>query len=310
MKTKHSLLTAGMTALFFTVLTNTAPADIQFDTEILSMNLSGGPFPMPLATDPTNLLGDSVDGFGFVDSQVTITASSQRNISPGPQSLGSACGINSQTCPPAPAIDPSALHGTSYLVDSRFDVFFDIVLTDVDSRSGRNYAGQADGASLVFQDVQTANMQSFSSGAVFDQNEESFDLLMPPQPDFYVGFPVDILLGADINSNGTNDKLSFSLLQYGVQSGNRVDQTLITNLLWRHAYDAAGKLEGVIKDVTGTGGVPFAIGAQLPNGQPDPAAFGGRDLVESRLVNPLIPEPSTLLLSLSGLVTLGRKRRW
>ena len=261
---------------------------------------------MPQANDPTNNLGNSINSYGFVNSQVTITASSQRTSNLGPQSLGQTCGINAQTCPPAPTIDPNVLHGTSYLVDSSFDVHFDMQLTDVDSSPGRDYAGQPDGASFILQDVTMLNMQSFSN-AVFDKNEESFDLLMPPQSDVYFGIPVDVPLGADINGNGTNDKLRFTQFLYGVQSGNRLDMTLLTNLLWNHEYDSAALLGGLVENVTG--GVPFQIGAQLPNGQPDPAAFGGRDLVESRLVNPIVPEPITVLLSVLGVVAVSLKRR-
>lgn len=105
-------------------------------------------------------------------------------------------------------------------------------------------------------------------------------------------------------------KLSFSLFVYAIGTSNRLDSTLVTNLLWNHEYDSAVLLQGVVEDVTGGGGVPFAIGAQLPNGLPDPSAFGGRDLVESRLVNPLtIPEPTTALLSALGLMAVSRRRR-
>ena len=51
---------------------------IGFDTELLSLDLSGGPYPIPLASDPGNALGDSIDGYGFVNCTVTITLSSQR----------------------------------------------------------------------------------------------------------------------------------------------------------------------------------------------------------------------------------------
>ena len=281
-----------------------ASADVLFQTEILSMNLSGGPFPMPLAQDPGNLLGDSINGYGFVDTQVTITGSSQRTINPGPQSLGQAC---AQGCPPNPPIDPSALHGPPFFVSSFFDVHFDLELTDVDARPGRDFVGQPDGATLIFQDVAMLNTQTFANHT-FDQNEESFDLLMPLESDLYIGFPADIPLGTDVNGNSVNDKLSFTLATYNAQNSNRLDTTLITNLLWHHEYDAAARFEGQVEAVTGGGGTPFAIGALLPNGQPDPNAFGGRDLVESRLVNPLIPEPSTgLLMTLAACVLSIRR---
>ena len=139
-------------------------AALQFDTALTSLNLSGGPYPMPLASDPGNALGDSISGYGLVNSQVTITLSSQRTVSPGPSSLGQACafqgGIGTSAASkqgaslagrgcfngygggsaPAP-IDPNALDGQPFFVDSFFDVFFDITVTDVDTRPGRNYPG-------------------------------------------------------------------------------------------------------------------------------------------------------------------------
>ena len=62
---------------------------MEFQTELTSMSLTGGPFPMPLAFDPTNNLGDSVDGYGFVNSSATFNLSSERTSSPGSASLGS-----------------------------------------------------------------------------------------------------------------------------------------------------------------------------------------------------------------------------
>ena len=37
-------------------------ACLEFETELTSLSLTGGPFPMPLAGDPGNSLGDSIDG--------------------------------------------------------------------------------------------------------------------------------------------------------------------------------------------------------------------------------------------------------
>ena len=77
-------------------LINSAGADelgfveLVFDTELTSLTLTGGPFLMPLASDPGNAIGDSIDGYGFVNSEVTLTLSSQRLVSPGPASLGEA----------------------------------------------------------------------------------------------------------------------------------------------------------------------------------------------------------------------------
>ena len=182
---------------------------IQFDTELTSLNLTGGPFPMPLASDPGNLLGDSVDGYGFVDSTVTITLSSQRIVSPGPASPGQAIafqdgefarGAGGPDC--TSEIDPAELDGEFFFVDSFFDVFFDITVTDVDARSGRDFAGQADGASIALLDNGPASMQSFSQ-VVFDAAAPNFGLVPPPEADPYIGhFTIEIPLGTDINDNG------------------------------------------------------------------------------------------------------------
>ncbi len=62
--------------------------EIMFDTSLAELDLGGGPFPIPLAFDPTNALGDSIDGYGFVDTTVNLTLSSQRAVDPGPSTRG------------------------------------------------------------------------------------------------------------------------------------------------------------------------------------------------------------------------------
>jgi hypothetical protein len=102
--------------------------DVFYELEFTELNLSGGPYPMPLGSDPGNNLGDSIEGYGFVDSDVSITLSSSRDVNPGPVSFGQAYGYKGQTHPngllvnPAP-IDPAVLDGELFVVDSFFDVF-------------------------------------------------------------------------------------------------------------------------------------------------------------------------------------------
>jgi hypothetical protein len=123
---------------------------LTWDTELTTLNLTGGPVGLPLASDPSNALGDSIDGFGFVDSLVEITLSSQRPINPGPRSFGTTCAF-----PGAPAFgvgtqcggggepepfDPADFDEEQFSVQSFFDVFFDVTVTDVDARPGRDYA--------------------------------------------------------------------------------------------------------------------------------------------------------------------------
>ena len=294
---------------------------IEFDTELTQMTLAGGPFPIPLASDPGNNLGDSVEGYGFVDSDVTITLSSQRVTSPGQPSLGH---VTATTAPPNPTggelvvsgvpdpepINPDDLHGQTFYVDSFFDVYFDITFTDVDSRGGRDYAGQPDGASIVFQD-NGASRTTARYEAIFDKDAPTFGLLPPPEAEPWVGFvDVEIALGADINGNGENDKIKFTLGTISAGDENRTfielpDGTVILE------FDAGALFEGAVVDESTD--PPFTIGATGPTaGLPDPAAFGGPTTAESNLLNPLagqpgVPEPAGL--GLIGLAMLGMKQR-
>ncbi len=271
---------------------------IQFDTELVSLDLSGGPFPIPLASDPANLLGDSIEGYGFVDCLVTITLSSQRVVSPGPPSTGIACAFESIPHSPGLApvsgigagcggvlepVDPLALDGADFFIDSFFDVFFDITVTDVDPRPGRDLAGQADGASFVLTDNGPASMQSFY-GRVFDKDAPNYGLVPPPEADPYIGhFEIEIPLGGDINGNGEDDKIKFTLATHSAGDQNRTFVTLPDGTVL-DTFDSAAFLEGAVVDVSTD--PPFSIGAQLPNGLPDPAAFGGPTTASSKIANP------------------------
>ena len=307
---------AGLFANCVLVLASTPPAQagtldfsgIEFDTELTSLNLSGGPFPIPLASDPANLLGDSVSGYGFVDSLVTITLSSQRGTNPGPRSTGKAIAFTPTELPVGSSINPDELDGEQFFVDSFFDVFFDIMVTDVDPRAGRDFAGQLDGATVFLPDNGPASMQSFYS-AIFDKDAPNFGLIPPPEADPYIGhFSIEIPLGGDINGNGENDKIKFTLATHSVGDGNRTfiilpDGTVIDE------FDSAAVLEGLVVDESTD--PPFTIGATLPNGLPDPAAFGGPTTATSTLLTPVqtVPEPSTVALLMLGLCVAGWRRR-
>ena len=43
-------------------VSDNGPVCLEFDTELVSLDLTGEPIPMPLASDPGNELPDSVDG--------------------------------------------------------------------------------------------------------------------------------------------------------------------------------------------------------------------------------------------------------
>lgn len=300
---------------------------IQFDTELTSLNLSGGAYPLPLASDPANQLGDSIEGYGFVDSMVTITLSSQRPT-PGPRSLGEAfafleqpalaTAVNGLVGDPPP-IDPDALDGQQFNVDSFFDVFFDITVTDVDARPGRDFAGQPDGASISLLDNGPAMMRSFYT-AIFDKDAPNFGLIPPPQAAPYIGhFQIEIPLGGDINGNGENDKIKFTIASHAAGDENRTftvlpDGTVIDR------FDSAAFLEGAVVDESTD--PPFTIGSGSPSAPAftGPGALAGPTTATSTLLNPVVPpagvpDPgSTILLlapSLLGVLGFGawQKRR-
>lgn len=295
--------------------------ELQFNTEMTSLNLTGGPFPMPLASDPSNVLGDSVDGYGFVNSQVSLSLSSQRVGNPGPQSTGQSFAFLGEL-PAAPSaasigdlgepalIDPDELDGEQFYVESFFDVFFDITVADVDNRPGRDFAGQPGGSSIQLQNNGPASMQS-SYAAVFDKDAPNFGLIPPPEADPYIGhFEIEIPLGGDINGNGENDKIKFTLATHSVGDENR-QFVILPDGTTIDEFDSAAFLEGAVVDESTD--PPFTIGAIDPNtGLPDPIVFGGPTTATSQLQNPIVPEPVSAMVWLMGLTTLGvvtRRRR-
>ena len=296
------------------------PIPLEFETELVSLNLAGGPFRVPLASDPDNDLGDSKEGYGFVQSNVLITLSSQRAVDPGPPSMGQVLArlaapeeaftggpIQTASAGPLPTIDPAELDGEMFFVDSFFEVFFDITVTDVDDGPGRNFAGQPDGATVVYLDNGPGTIQS-SYVAVFDKDHPNFGMFPPPKSEPHIGLAeVEIFLGTDINGNGEDDKLKFILGAFSAGDENRQfiqlpDGTVINE------FDDAAFLDAALMDESSD--PPFTIGARLGNGLPDPNAFGGPTTATSRLLNPVIPEPTTMaVLAFGALGALSRRRR-
>ena len=296
-----------------------AQAGIQFTTALTEVNFTGGPYEIPLATDPQNALAGSIQGFGFVKSNVTLTLSSQRSPDPGPPStgqtwayLGDPAGpqLNGVVIDPLPLpmIDPQQLDGQTFFVDSFFDVYFDITVTDVDPRPGRDYSGMPDGASLTLQDNGPTRMQVFYD-AVFDKDAHNYGLLPPPENMPYVSTtqsqpPVLVIpLGADINGNGEDDKIIINVATMTAGDAGREFITLSDGTVV-NKYNATMTLEGGVVDVSTD--PPFTIGAVIGTGNP---AFGGPTTATSTLMNPIMPEPATLALLAVGGTVLGWRRR-
>jgi hypothetical protein len=295
---------------------------LHFDTELIALDLTGGPFPMPLGRDPNNVgvgtgfiagsfFDDSIEGFAFVDSFVQVELSSMNG---GPASLGQAWAYSQGRASDAAIdaaildaddggdprpIDPNELHGQQFFVDSFFDVFFDITVTDVDDRPGRDYAGQADGASFTLPNNGPAQMWS-SYQAIFDKDAPNFGLIPPPEIAPYIGhFLIEIPLGADLNGNGENDKIKFTLVTHQVNDENRTFIQLPDGSV-RDTFDTVASLEGLIVDESTD--PPFTIGG-----------LTGPTTATSTLLNQVIvPLPAAAWLGLGmlgGLGAIGKLRR-
>ena len=198
-------------------------------TEMVSLDLVGGEpltvnlrsYPIPGASDPNNNLGDSIDGYGFVLSDIRITLSSQRDPGPGPDTLGYVQLI--KTNPPAGPGPNSIVDGDEFLVDSFFDVFFDITITDVDPRPGRDYVGLPDGESITWPDVPTEDTVS-SDTCTADISEPLLGCMTRNK--LYVGGLSVIPLDTDVNGNFENDVVKLILQELTLGAGS---QSILAN---------------------------------------------------------------------------------
>ena len=274
---------------------------LEFDTALTSMSLSGDPVPMPFWS-----------GWTPVMSSVGITLSSQRLVSPGMPTLGKAYAYNQGISGAARnggqmPIDPNALHGQQFFVDSFFDVFFDITVTDVDPVN--DFAGQAHGASFTFNDNGPASMQN-NYVVTFDKNAPNFGIVPPPEVAPYIGhFTIEIPLHADLNMNGKDDKIKFVQAVHSAGDSNRTFITLPNGTVIDQ-FDSTAFLEGALVDEDED--PPFTIGMLGPDGVPT-SAFGGPTTGTSQLLNPLatVPEPSSfvLMMGLGGFALAGWRRK-
>ena len=211
---------------------------------------------------------------------------------------------------PAP-IDPNELDGQQFFVDSFFDVFFDITVTDVDDRPGRDYAGQADGASFTLPDNGLANMWT-NYQAIFDKDAPNFGLIPPPEIAPYIGhFAIEIPLGGDINGNGEDDKIKFTLASHAVGDTNRTfvvlpDGTVIDQ------FDSAAFLEGSVVDVSTDPPFTLGTGSLVAPGFGVGGLTGPTTATSTLLNSVIVPLPAAAWLGLAmlgGLGVIGRLRR-
>jgi hypothetical protein len=223
-------------------------AAIEFETEIVSLDLNGRNIILPLAPNWAPIL---------TDIHIGESASLQ--------SLGRAIAT--------PTGNPD-----EYFVQSFFDVFFDITITDVDPAS--NFGGGL-GSSLSFSNSGPYNLQA-NYLVVANPNAPNLGLFPPLESfPFIGGFFVEELLGADVNGNGEDDKIKTDSMSLALLDQNRTfivlpDGTVINNT------DASLVWNGAVVDES-----------QDP---PFSADLLGPISVTSREVSPQVPEPAAIIV--------------
>lgn len=266
-------------------------------TQLTSFDLTGQGM-LPLGRDPAGT-GGAYSGYDYVNSNIHITLSSQRTPTPGPATLGTAFlyPLTSVT----PGGGGTIQNGDPLLVNSFFDVYFDVTITDIDA--GKNFAApvgdQPDGASITMQNLYTQMQLGGGNGApcIADTSKPNYGCL-PPTGSAYIGhFPINIPLGFDINGNAINDFVKFTLATHNVgdvsstwiQGGNAFD-----------TFNTTANVGGGVQD-EGTPDPPFNFGNPLTLSGP---TTGGQQVVVAA-----VPEPASLGLFTTGLAFLRFKRR-
>ena len=199
-----------------------------FETELLSMDLAGEGL-MPLGA-----------GLGNVNSRIEIHESAAL-ASPGVACVWSA--------------DPAGTPTNSYfIVDSFFDVFFDITVTDIDPLN--DFGGQPDEAVIALAGVGPAKMRSTYQGTPPADNLQPppFNFLPPPEEEPYIGHEQVIIPLDDIGLDGFF--LKFTVVSHEVDGENRTYIELPNGEVI-DSFDSAADLTGAITDdITDP---PFAI---------------------------------------------------
>ena len=252
------------------------PTQYEWDTELLSMNLNAHNVLLPLGPGWSPILTDIHVG------------ESASLASKGKAFAGKPFGIANQNAPPS---NNPPQPGEQFFVQSFFDVFFDISVTDVDPNHTFG-GGPNDGVLMMFPNNGPAHMQNFYT-AVADPNAPNFGLIPPPESAPYIGhFNIEIPLGADLNGNGENDKIKFTLVSHTVGDQNRTFLTLPDGTVI-DTFDSTADLSGAVVDQSQD--PPFSFGLTGP----------------TTAHSALLPEPRHYALFAGvGLLGFALWRRW
>lgn len=274
---------------------------IPIPTQLLSFGPIQGDVFLPLtnaATTSTEAGAPAaVDGYGWVNSNIAITLSSQRQSNPGAASVGRAfLGVPSAFPTVADVVAAAVAAGCAdgvgqagnvntggtVCVNSFFDVFFDVTVTDIDATAG--FLGGQGPQSVALLDQGPTFLQQRSE-CIADASQPNLGCL-PPVGSAYIGhFQVVLPLGVDVNGNGADDVIKFDFVAHDVGG--------VTNTF----IQGANVIDTFNSTINGGGSVEDALADP-----PFTFTLTGPTTAQQRIVFPAqVPEPGTLALMAAGL---------
>lgn len=204
------------------------PQVLAFDTEILSMDLTGQAY-LPLARDP-----GPPTGYEMILTEIKLAESATLS------SVGHTTAVPLQG-PVGP-----------YQVNGFFDVFFDVTLTDIDPN--RDFAG-----GIPYSFLGAAMHLQMDPLIVQADPSQPFWGVVPPVGALYRGLTSPFPVG-DINGNGEYDVLKFTSAELSV--GLVTGSYGLSDGSWMQSFDVSGNFAGSVQDISTD--PPFGFGLTGP----------------------------------------------
>ncbi|BCG64518.1 MAG: hypothetical protein methR_P2302 [Methyloprofundus sp.] len=265
----------------------------QIPTQLLSFGPNGinADIYLPLTSGATTSSADGInsplatlDNYGWVKSNVAITLSTA-TPSTGYATLGKRFG----NC--GSGLAGAVGQGYDVCVDSLFDVFFDVTITDIDPTT--NFF---DSPTLVTLPVLSDGPIPMEFHGICSADLSQANLgCLPPSGFPYVGhFKIDTPLGLDINGNNLNDFLHFT---FGAHNVGGVTDTFINDNSVNDTFNSTIVGTGAVDDAATDPEFSFTLSGPVTASQE--IVYAAQN----------VPEPSYLLLFSAGFSLMGLLRR-
>ena len=158
---------------------------------------------VPFAQDPNNHLGDSIDGFGVVLADVTLS------LNPLAPAVGTRQLIDTNPANRGRSVEYET--GDPLIAADEFGFRWDVEFVDIDPAPGRNFAPGL-GNNPTASTGNTINHTGIGPVSLFGTLTCTVDTSLPnlgcipvAGPTYFLGFALEIPHGVDINDDGVND---------------------------------------------------------------------------------------------------------